>query len=385
MRSPLSPEMKRALVATFIARTAANAALRVVYPFLPAIARGLDVTPATLSALIAVRNLGGTGTPVVARLAEKHGRRSIMVASMLVVTLGCGFTVATGSFFFAAVGIIAVGFAKPAFDIAMQAWMGDRVDYADRGRIFGITELTWSVALVVVPISAVLIEATDWRAPFVIGGLLSVLGVGVILRGLQPDRPQEHVKRKLRLDAASVRALSAIFLAMAASEVPFIVYGQWLENDFGLTIAGIGAFTIAIAIAELAGEGLVVAIADRLGLKRMWMGGLIVSGFAYLAFALVGSSLAAALTVVVVWIVSFEITIVAAIPFASELSRDARDRLLSLFAVMVSVGRASGALIAQPIFASGGIRSAGFAAAGLVAVSVVLLWGVPEHPGAHPS
>jgi predicted MFS family arabinose efflux permease len=373
-------EIRRALVATLVARSAANGALRVVYPFLPAIARGLGVSPAALSVLIAVRNLGGLFTPVVARLSERRGRRWMMLVAMVAVTLGCVLTASSGVFLIAGVGIVMVGFAKPAFDIPMQAWFGDRVPYSERGRVFGITELTWSIGLLaVVPISGFLIERTSWRAPFILVAIGSAAGTIAVAQGIGSDRPHEHVARSLKLTPPRVRILVTTLLFSIAAEIPFIVYGQWLEGSFGLSVAGIGTFTIAIVVAEVLGEGLVTVYADRWGLRRMFLGGLLVSGLAYLALSLTGSALALATIVVVIWIGSFEVTIVAAIPFASEMATAARERLLSLFAVMIATGRAIGALIAQPLFSAGGIGLVGLVAAVCVGVAALLLLGVEEH------
>jgi MFS transporter, DHA1 family, inner membrane transport protein len=372
-------EVRRALISTFIARTAANAGLRIVYPFLPAIARGLGVSPAAVASVIAIRNLGGLATPLVARAIERRGRRWMMIVAMLAVTGGVVITASTEIFLVAAIGIVLVGFAKPAFDIPMQAWFGDRVPYVERGRVFGITELTWSVALIAVPISGFLIQVTDWRAPFILVGLLSVIGTIAIARMVDRDRPHEHVERTLRMTPERIRVLFVALLMCVASEIPFVVYGQWLEGTFGLSVAGIGTFTIAVVVAELLGEGLVTVVADRWGLRRMVMGGLIVSAAAYIGLALTGSVLVVAIIVVTVWIAAFEVTIVAVIPFISEMAVGARERMLSWLAIMISSGRAIGALVAQPIFSAGGIGLAGSVSAVCVLVAALLLLAVSEH------
>jgi predicted MFS family arabinose efflux permease len=381
----MTRDVKRALIATFIARSAANAALRVVYPFLPAIARGLGVTPAAVSSLIALRHVGALATPVVARISERRGRRWMMLAAMVAVTACCVLTASTSVFAVAGAGIVLVGFAKAAFDIPMQAWFGDRVPYSERGRVFGITELTWSVSLLaVVPVSGFLIELTSWRAPFIIVSVLSAIGAVAIARGIDSDKPREHVVRKLELTAPRVRLLASVVLFSLAAESPFVVYGQWLEGSFGLSVAGIGIFTIVVVVAELAGEGLVTVYADRWGLRRTVLGGLAVSALAYLAFSVTGSALLLAAVVVIVWIASFEVTIVAAIPFASEMAVGARERLLSLFAVMIALGRAIGAVVAQPLFSTGGIGLVGVVSAGCVVAAIVLLLAVKEHDAPVP-
>lgn len=384
----MTKEIRRALVATFIARSAANGAMRVVYPFLPVIARGLGVSPAALSSLIALRNLGGLATPVVARLSERRGRRWMMLVAMGTVTLGSALTASSSVFLAAGIGMVMVGFAVPAFAVPMQAWFSDRVPYSERGRVFGITELTWSIGLLaVVPISGFLIERTSWRAPFIIVSVAAAVGTVAVALGIGSDRPHERVERSLRLTSPRVRILAIAMLFSIATEIPFIVYGQWLEGSFALSVAGIGTFTIAVVVAELFGEGLVTVYADRWGLRRMVLGGLMVSGIAYLAFAITGSALVFATIVVIVWIASFEVTVVAAIPFATEMATAARERLLSLFAVMNATGRSLGALIAQPLFTRGGIGLVGLVSAGCVGIAIVLLLGVKEHaaPDSAPS
>jgi DHA1 family inner membrane transport protein len=379
----MTPEVRRALGATIIARTAANAGLRIVYPFLPEIARGLGVAPANVAGLVALRNFGGLATPLAARVAERRGRRWMMAVAVAAVAIGCALTAASELLVLAGAGMVLVGLAKPAFDIPMQAWFGDRVPYAERGRVFGITELTWPAALVVtVPVSGVLIEATDWRAPFVLTAMLAVIGTVAITRGLAPDQPRELVTRRLRLTRASAGALGVALLFTVAAELPFIVYGQWLERAYGLSVAGIGAFTLVIVVAEVVGEGLVTVISDRLGLRRMLLGGLLVSAVAYGSFALTGTSLARATVVVIVWIASFEVTIVAAIPFVSELAPAARDRLLSLLAVTIAAGRALGAVMGHPLYSAGGIALVGAVAAVCVILASLLLLRVPEPEGA---
>lgn len=103
------------------------------------------------------------------------------------------------------------------------------------------------------------------------------------------------------------------------------------------------------------------------------------SSVAYFSFGLVGSSLVMAMIVVVVWISAFEVTIVSAIPFISELS-PARERILSTMQVSISSGRVLGAIVAQPLFRSGGIElAAAVAGTCVLAAALLLARGVPDH------
>ena len=301
-----------------------------------------------------------------------------MLVAMLTVVAGSAFSALGTSLALVGVGIVAVGLAKPAFDISMQAWFGDRVPYRERGRIFGITELTWSVALLLIVPAGRLIELTSWRVPFAVISLLAALGAVAVARGLRSDVPMTRVAVGLELTPQRLRALAAVLLFSAAAENTFIVYGQWLEGSLGLSLTSIGAFTLVVVVAELLGEGIVTVFSDRWGLRRSVLGGLVTSAVAYLCFAVTGSSLLVAGIVVAVWIAAFEVTIVAAIPFVTGLTDRARDRLLSSLAVTIALGRAVGALSGQALYDLGGIGGAGAASAACVVVAAVLLSSVSE-------
>jgi predicted MFS family arabinose efflux permease len=374
----MEPEVRRALASTFLARLASSAALRIVYPFLPAIARGLCVTPAELAFEVALRNLGSLTAPLAAAAAERRGRRTIMLLGATAVTGGCLLTAISDRFAIAAIGILLVGFARPVFDVATQAWFADRVPYAQRGRVFGIGELNWSLSLLVVPLGGYLILAAGWRAAFILVAIICGGGIFAVSRSIAPDHPGAYAGQKLHLDSPLLRVLATVVLLNLAAEIIFVAYGQWLERSFGLSVAGIGTFTIVILVSEFVGAGLVALISDSFGLKKMWMLSLAASAGAYLALSLVGSSLIAALGVVSIWIATYEMSFVASVPFISEMSR-ARERVLSLVLVSVGLGRAIGASIAQLAFSWGGIGFSGVLAALCVLLGLAVVAGVPEH------
>lgn len=382
--SRLGRDVAAVLAAVLVARTAVNGGMRVVYPFLPEIERGLGVSAAALGVVLSVRAMAGLTAPMVPRLAERVGRRALMAAGLATTAVGCLLVVGAPGFAVAAVGIILCGLAKPTFDVPMQGWFGARVPYARRGRVLGLTELTWAMALALTVPAGPLIAVTDWRAPFILVGLLAVLGLVVLARLVAPDRPAARGRRPLRLTRAHLAVLGVVLLFRLALELVFLSYGRWLETDFGLSVTAIGLFTLVVVASELAGEGAVAAFADRIGLRRSVFAGLLGCAAAYVALGFVGGSLAGAMTVVVVWFVASEITIVSIIPFVSELAVESRDRLLSLLVMTNAAGAALAALVAAPAFTAWDMRGAGLIAAGCVLGAGTLLVFVPS-PDARPT
>lgn len=379
--------MSAALAAVLVARTAVNGGVRVVYPFLPEIERGLGVSAATLGVVLALRALTGLVAPAVPLLAERVGRRALMVGGVATTGAGCLLVVGAPAFGVAAAGIVLCGLAKPAFDVPMQGWFGARVPYAHRGRVLGVTELTWALALALTVPAGALIALTDWRAPFVVVAVVAAGGLAAVIRLIAADRPAARVRRPLRLVRAHVAVLGVVLLFRLALELVFLSYGRWLESDFGLTVTAIGLFTLVVVAAELAGEAAVAVFADRAGLRRSVFAGLFCCAAAYVALGFVGTSLVVAVAVVVVWFVASEVTIVAIIPFVSELAVESRDRLLSLMVMTNAAAAALGALIAAPVFLAVGMRGAGLMAAACVLAAAVLLRFVPSPtaPGPAPT
>ena len=144
----------------------------------------------------------------------------------------------------------------------------------------------------------------------------------------------------------------------------------------GSSLAALGLASTLVALAELSGEGAVLAFADRMGKIRMVSYGL---GFSAVGYAVLGpasSSLVVGLGVLAATFVAFEITIVAAIPLASEIAPGARTRYLALFMVALGIGRAIGDIVGPMLYTWRGfpastLTSAVGAAFGLVLVIVV--------------
>lgn len=150
---------------------------------------------------------------------------------------------------------------------------------------------------------------------------------------------------------------------------------MWLASDLGLSVSQIGASTLVIVVAELAGEGLMITIADRLGLGRTVLGSLLLSAAAYGALGLMGHHLGVALVALGVLFVAFEVTVIALTALASTTRDAARgaEVLGSLMAV-IACGNAVGAGVGPVLFGVGGIGLSGAASGLAVAGAVAFLW-----------
>ncbi len=381
----------RNLIMMLAARTVLNMPMRIVYPFLPAIARGLGVPLETAGLLFTVRGLVSAAGPLYGFLADRYGRRRMMLVGLAALVVGAAVTAAVPTFGLALVGFSLLGFSKASFDPAMQAYVGDTVPYARRGRVMGIMELPWSLSWFIgVPLVGFIIAAAGWRAPFWLLAGLGLISLGAMWR-LCPGCGDASLRRaSARLSLADLSRnrrqliriatiLSVPFLLVAAHENVFIVYGAWMEQDFGLSVSALGVASVGISGAELIGELASAGLVDRLGKRRAVLVGLILNVFAYLLLPRLAGALGGALFGVFLVFLTFEFSIVCLLPLLSELTPNARAMLMALSAAIMSLGRVLSSLTGPRLWTVGGLSLNGLVSAALVALAVVFLWRTARH------
>jgi predicted MFS family arabinose efflux permease len=274
-----------------------------------------------------------------------------------------------------------VAASKLLFDPSLQAYLGDRTPYARRGLVIAFSELGWSgAALVGIPVAGLLIARSDWRAPFLplaMAGLAAGAALWFVIPNDAPARPAPGQARlavarpavSIWRNRTVVAGLGLGLLISMGNENLSVVYAAWLERSFGLSVAALGLTTTVIGVAELAGEGLVMALADRLGKRRVIGAGLVACALAYLALPLAGSQLPLALAGLFLVFISFEFAVVATLPLMTELEPAARGRVMTTNLAAFAAGRMLGDLTAGWLFHFGffwiGVVSAAASAAAL--------------------
>jgi MFS transporter, DHA1 family, inner membrane transport protein len=357
-------------------RLVMNTAFRFVYPFLPAIARGLGVPLEAAGYLVSARWAAGLATPVIQRAAGRgESRRSLIVTGCLLFIAGCAVTAITGVYAGALIGFVLIGLAKPAFDIASQAYVADRVPYARRARYLSVFELTWALALLVgAPVTGWMISRRAWYTPFWAFAALTVVAVLLVPRFIDADGPSRaEARERARFGSSGIVFLVVASLFTLAAELMFVVFAAWLEDSFALTLAALGGAAVLIGLAELAGEGATLAFTDRIGKRRAVVIGLAVSATSFALLAFGEGSLSIGLGLLAVALFGFEFTIVSAIPLATELQPERRAQFLAWMVVAMSAGRGLGAAIGPLLFGASGMAGPALAAVAADVVAGVLL------------
>jgi len=338
---------------TFI-RLILHVAQRMVYPFLPIFASGLNISVDTLSFALGFATFASILSPFLAPISDRSGRRAGMLLGTLIFSVGMGvMAVFPGEITFIIsmlLGTMGINLAIPS----IHSYLSDITVYSRRGVVLAITETAWALAYVVgMPLIGLLIDKTNWKAPFALMAGLGVL-VMMLLFVLVPSdyhqpKSTEKLGFNLKLVFTSPVAWAALVLGLgmvSANQVINVFYSTWLVEKFNLQVVALGVVSIIIGFSELGGEGICALIVDRLGKERSILFGFIGNSVVALLLPLMENDLPSALVWLFLFFLTFEFTIVACLPLMTEVLPNARTTLLAAFLAALSLGRSLGAFLA---------------------------------------
>jgi predicted MFS family arabinose efflux permease len=332
-----------------------------VYPFLPAIARGLGVPIEAVTLAVSARSAIGLAGPFLGSYADMRGRKpslltglAIFGVSLLAISLWPIYPV-----FF--IGLVLSGGAGIVSDSVIYAFIGDHVPYQRRGRVIAFIESGWSLSFLLgIPLVGWLMARLGWSAPFAFLGLGILMLAGIAWLIVPPDPPATMdwtwLTRGVSQIAKNKVALTGLFFSLVvvtANQTISIIYGIWLEQEYQFNLEQIGAASTVIGLAGIAGVLLVAALTDTLGKHRAIALGLLVNSLAAAGLLLFAASAGGALATLFFFYLSFEFILTSAIPLLSELMPNARSTFLATNVAAFSAGDALGALIGPALLHSG--------------------------------
>jgi MFS family permease len=208
--------------------------------------------------------------PSVGRLIDRHGGRSLLAASNLVIASGliilaeangiAGLVIA-----WAVLGVgIGMGLYEPAF--AALTWLYGR---EARGAITGVTLIAGFASTIGWPLSAVFLHESGWRAACLIWAALNLLvacpinWLAIPRHGAPPERPQATTGLSTEEPPRLAMPILAFFFAAT-----WFVQGAMAAHLPGLLQAAGASSTAAIAAAALVGPAQVGARIVEFGLLR---------------------------------------------------------------------------------------------------------------------
>jgi len=365
-----------------------NTGRRFVYPFAPVLSRGLEVPLTAITTIIAAGQFTSILGLFCGPLADRFGYRAMMKSGMAFLFVGMLLCGIFPLYWIVFLGLLVASFGKTIFDPAVQAFIGHNVPFHRRGRVIGVVEMSWAGStLIGIPFLGLVIDQAGLNFSFYLLSFFGLVGFLSINRIIPADRKSNDSVKSSRGLFSSLKQLIKIrpaagmlgfgFWISIANDSLFVVYGVWLEQAFHVTLLTLGFSTVVIGAAELCGESLTALFADRLGLKRAVIMGLVLAVISYSLLPFVGQTLPLALAGMFMVFLSFELSMVCSFSLSTEIMPQARATMMAGFYATSGIGRMIGILTGAALWKVGGITWVAWTAACLTALGMLsLLWGL---------
>ena len=368
------------------AKAVANTSLRWIPFFLPTLALAFDARTALLAAVLGIAEASGLATLVAGRWLDAARERFVIIVALVSISLASVIALIGSVPAFAVMAII-LGAAAGYVTVGGHAWISARVPFDRRARFIGIYEISWAMALLIgAPIVAGLIGLFGWRGPFVaaaIASLIAAVAVGSIKDGERVEAP--------KVRAALARLGSDVWIVIGAAAgtsmaglTTIVVAGTWLDEELGVSTAGVGLVAMLFGAAELLASTSSSAFADRVGKRRSMQVSVtgVLVGLGIISVA--GSSLLIGVIGLVVFFVGFEYSIVTSFSLVSEALPEARGRAIGVGSAISTLARGIGVFAAGFLYEAFGIVGPATLSAAAAVVSLAFLFAVSrKRPDLH--
>ncbi len=339
-----------------------------ISPVIPDLRPAFGISDAQAGLVITAYALPGIFfTPVIGLLADRFGRKQVLVPLLLIYGFSGGAIAFTTEFTVVLVLRFFQGLGATALITLAITLIGDIYEGAQRNALVGVNGSMVGIGAAFFPLIGGTLGDIAWNVPFLVYGVGILVGFFAIILVQEPTRngSSDNVRVYLgRLFATSKtpRAL-AVFTAMFASI--FVFYGAvitalplLLSDNFGLSPALIG---IVLAVVSLT-NAMTASQYGRISQTRS-ASELIALGFVAFGLGLLVLWIAPAIPAIVVGLFAFGVGIGLVFPSVDTMiiggfSEELRAGMMGLRTSMLRLGQTTGPIVFTGIAETFFVRTA---------------------------
>jgi EmrB/QacA subfamily drug resistance transporter len=206
-------QRNRILAVLFIGVLMGALDIAIVGPALPAIRADFNLPERTLSWMFTIYVLFNLiGTPLMAKLSDIFGRRSIYILDVTLFAIGSLVIVVSPAFWAVLVGRAIQGFGAGGIFPVASAVIGDTFPVEKRGSALGLIGAVFGIAFLIGPIlGGVILAIATWKWLFLINLPIAVVVIILAYRELPAARPN----RGGQFDWVGMGTLALLLAALA--------------------------------------------------------------------------------------------------------------------------------------------------------------------------
>ncbi|MCZ8514078.1 MFS transporter [Paenibacillus filicis] len=229
--------------------------------------------------LTAINSIGmAVGAAVAGSLADRYGRRSVLLWTLLIFSAASGLSALAGSFIVLCVLRFFTGFGLGGELPVASTLVSESVPAQERGRAVVLLESFWACGWILAALIAYfVIPSYGWRMAFVIGALPALYAL-YLRRAIQDSPRFTGRERKLSLGErvasvwSSPHRRSTVTLWILWFTVVFSYYGMFLWLPTVMVLKGFGlvksfGYVLIMTLAQLPGYFTAAYFIERSGRK----------------------------------------------------------------------------------------------------------------------
>ncbi|MGG3640952.1 MFS transporter [Bacillus gobiensis] len=351
----------------------------IIAGILDRIAESLNVSVVAAGQFITVFSLAyGFGTPILIALTSNIKRKKLLLYSLGLFVVGNALAYLLPGFglFIASRIIMALG---AGVVVVTSLTVAAKISPAGKqGSAIATVIMGFTASLIIgVPLGRIIASTYEWQAVFGLIGLFGLLAI-LILNFTIPDIENEEpvpLRKQLALfkEPKTAMALSVTFFWLGGYSIAYTYISPFLLNITGMSEGGLSSALLAFGIASLIGSQFGGYSADKWGIQRTLIGGMLLHILSLILLSISAHSTVLVFLVLILWSFSAWSSGPAQQYNLITLAPEASSIMLSLNSSVMQLSMAAGAGIGGIVVGQITLASITWIGAAGVAIALLVL------------
>lgn len=248
-----------------------------ISPIVPYLSKYFDIKESSVIYLNTGFSFIGLLSPFFGIIADKYGKRKIILIALVLFLLGTIITGWAPSPLVFAFGRMVIGIGNITLTASLLSYISDFVPYSKRGRAAGVLRIAFAMAILISPMySSLIVEYLNLNYLYWSVSLVTLVILLLSFKLPADDNVDEEDAKSLNFkevinimkNPITIEFLLVQFLIVISPIVMFNYLAIWLKETFLLSQGNIGYIFTLAALGTVLGVVLSTSFSDKIGKMR---------------------------------------------------------------------------------------------------------------------